>query len=142
MGDLPAYLFEKTPWDKKEQCICLGYTLCLRRNISPFCFPIKMDPLQLEQSLQLIAQVFAERKDDVFYPAELLKPVDKELFFEYFLGEESFQNAFKGQGFILGAEGDFFAKLNMQDHLYLKQMGSSLEKSYASLMQQEALQRL
>ncbi len=137
MIELPEDLVHKTPWDGALHPICLSYTFSLRRNISPFCFPMRMDALQLEQCMQVMCQVLCEHKEHLFLPAELVNPVDKELLCVYFLCDESFQNAFKGQGFFLS--GDFFARLNIQDHLHLKQRDVDLEKGYQQLLQWETV---
>ncbi len=135
MSVLPSYITQSNPWEKRTHPIWLSSLVSLKRNIASFCFPAKLNTLELEHSLQLINQAFSTQKDFFSLPAEKLKALDKELLFEYFLCEESFQNCFNGQGFVLNKTGQFFAQLNIQDHINMQWIDSigDLENSYTQL---------
>lgn len=143
MVDLPASLLQHTPWERDKNPIWLATSLILLRNLNKFKFPPKLSEKETPQTLNPIEKILktsSELKNPIFLPAEELSSLDKEFLFEHFLCFESFQNAVKGQGFIVDESGGFLAFLNLKNHLQLQLMDSdtNLEGSWARLSKIES----
>ncbi len=126
MTKLPDVLFQKTS-DAQ-------LTLHLTRNISLYKFPGKMTPAEMTGSLKTILETL---KSYTFFPAEELTPLDKELLFEHFECERSFQEARQGQGFAINPEGTCLIILHENDHIQLQFVSSDsdLTRAWQALSQ-------
>ena len=121
MSSLPSSLIEHTLWEEDKNPIWLGSSLNLQRNLARYKFPPKLSESEMGQVSTLLHEALQKNlKAPVYYPAEKLTPLDKELIFEHFLCLESFQNASKGQGFVLDTTGFFLAQTNIENHLELQ----------------------
>jgi protein arginine kinase len=120
---LPQSILEYIPWKKETNPIWLATSFLLHRNLNKFNFPLKMDERQLEQTLTSLKDQLLKSSlldGPVLLNAEEVSALDKEYLFEHFLCSEGFQNTLKSQGFVIDNSGNFFAKLNIQDHLQLQ----------------------
>lgn len=143
MADLPQSLLQHTPWKNDKNPIWLATSLILLRNLSKFKFPSKLTEKETPQTLNPIEKILKTStalKNPVLLPAEQLSSLDKEFLFERFLCLESFQNAIKGQGFIIDDSGEFLGSLNLKNHLQLQLIDSNtnLEDSWARLSKIES----
>jgi len=143
MADLPSTLLQHTPWESDKNPIWLATSLILLRNLSKFKFPPKLSEKETPQTLNPLGKILktsSELKNPTLLPAEELSSLDKEFLFEHFLCFESFQNAVKGQGFVVDESGEFLAFLNLKNHLQLQLMDSNtnLEGSWARLSKIES----
>ncbi len=121
--ELPAALLEHTPWENEVNPIWPASSFLLHRNLSHPFFPPKMDESAAGQALEILKEAFLKTEDlaePTLLKANGLNALDKEFLFEHFLCQESFQNAFAAQAFIVDNSGQFLALLNMQDHLQLQ----------------------
>lgn len=120
---LPQSLLEHTPWEKESNPVWLATSFLLRRNLSKFNFPLKMDDRQFDQTLSSLKEQLLKSnllEGPLLLKAEEVGALDKEYLFEHFLCMEGFQNTLKGQGFVIDNTGSFLAKLNVQDHLQIQ----------------------
>lgn len=141
--DLPPSLLQHTPWESDKNAIWLATSLILLRNLSRSKFPPKLNEREASQTLNPIQQILcksSELKKPQFFPAESVTSLDKEFLFEHFLCFDSFQNAIKGQGFIIDESGQFLAFLNLKNHLQLQLMdaNANIEGSWARLSKIES----
>ena len=121
--NLPSFLLEHLPWENEVNPIWLASTFILRRNLSKYNFPPKMDGKQFEQTFNLLQNCLLKNPSlvhSICLKAEEVSPLDKEFFFEHFLCMEGFQNTLSGQGFIIDPSSKFMAMLNISDHLQLQ----------------------
>jgi protein arginine kinase len=120
---LPKFLLEHTPWEKEGNPIWLATSFLLHRNLAKFNFPPKMDDRQSQQTFSALKDPLLQSPllvQPVLLKAEDVSALDKEYLFEHFLCMEGFQNTLAGQGFVVDETGNFFAKLNIEDHLQLQ----------------------
>lgn len=141
--DLPPAILEHTPWESDKNAIWLASSLILLRNLSRSKFPPKLNERESAQTLNPLQQILIkspELKNPLFLPAEAVSSLDKEFLFEHFLCFDSFQDAIKGQGFVVDDSGQFLAFLNLKNHLKLQILDSNtdLEGSWARLSKIEA----
>jgi protein arginine kinase len=123
MIQLPKSLLEHTPWEKESNPIWLATSFLLHRNLEKFNFPSKMEDRQFPLTFSSVKDQLLQSpllKQPMILKAEEIGAIDKEYLFEHFLCMEGFQNTLAGQGFIVDETGNFFAKLNIEDHLQLK----------------------
>jgi len=124
MSTLPPSLFDHTLWEEDKNPIWLGSSLLLRRNFARYKFPPKLSEADMIKVSSLLSETLQKNiKGLTYFPADKLSPLDKEFIFEHFLCLESFQNANKGQGFLI--DGLFLAQLNLKNHLQLQLIDTS-----------------
>lgn len=119
---IPAFLLEHDPFEKPNNRIWPATTFTLHRNLANYNFPPKMEEAQMQQTLSLISNglcSISSFSHPLFFQAQDLSPIEKEFFFEHYLCTEGFQNTLNGQGFVLDDSGQFFASINLYDHLQL-----------------------
>lgn len=127
-------LVSKSPWIDNENMIWLASTATLTRNIEKFKFPSKLDN---ERRKQMIAQLnkeivsISEIKKPQLLRAEELNSIDKEYLTEHYFQTENFQQSVQGEGFIIDETGNFFATLNIGDHLRLHYLDCKEEIEHA-----------
>lgn len=120
---LPSSLIKNNPWQTKSDAVWPATSFNLKRNIAQFNFPSRLGKEEMNRLLPLLANAHLKvlgKETCAFFPAEELSLLDKEFLFEHFLNEESFQNATKGQGLVVGLDGHFLALLNVRDHINLQ----------------------
>jgi len=141
-SNLPPYLLQHTLWENEINPIWLSTTFTLHRNLAKFNFPPKINAAQMTQTCSLIQEQLSKNpslQNPLFLKAEMLSPLDKEFLFEHFLCPEGFQNTLDGQGFAIDQSGQFFAEVNIQNHLQLHLIDGkgSWEKAWNHLNQIE-----
>lgn len=137
-----AFDFPTKPWDTNDNKVWLASTLSLSRNIEKFQFPAKLDAGRQKQivgviSKELVPSPFLEK--GILIQAEDTSPLQKEFLVEHFLSTHSFQQSRQGEAFILDSSGEFFATLNMHDHIHFHILDTKgeLENSWNRLVQIE-----
>jgi len=126
MSSLPPSLIEHTLWKEDKNPIWLGSSLVLQRNFAKYKFPSKLSEAEMVKiSTQLAEILQKDLKNPGYLSADKLSPLDKEFLFEHFLCLESFQNADKGQGFVLDETGHLLAQINLKNHLQLQLIDTS-----------------
>ncbi|HEY5259393.1 MAG TPA: protein arginine kinase [Rhabdochlamydiaceae bacterium] len=138
--ELPPFLFHQGLWDKSANPLWPLSTFVLQRNLSSHLFPQKMDQAELVKTVTVLQELVLKHVDSAhLMPSETLSPLDKEFLFEHFFCLESFQNANKGQAFIIDPTANFLAQLNIQDHLHLQLIDQkgSWEKNWEQLSKLE-----
>jgi len=111
------------PWESNDNSIWLASTVSFYRNIEKFKFPAKMPTERRKQIISLVSKELLSSpslQNPVLYSAEEMSHVEKEFLVEHFLTSQSFHQAHSGEAFIIDNGGDFFASLNMGDHLHLQ----------------------
>ncbi len=139
--ELPPFLFNRSLWDQSENPMWPLSTFVLQRNLSTQLFPQKMEQAQLSKTLKLLQELVLKHVDGGhLMPSETLSPLDKEFLFEHFFCLETFQNAGKGQAFIIDPTANFLAQLNIQDHIQLQSLDQKgdWEKSWQNLSKLES----
>ncbi|MGE3953949.1 MAG: protein arginine kinase [Parachlamydiales bacterium] len=132
------------PWSGNENPIWLASTLLLKRNLTRYRFPPKLDTPSRKQIRELIGGQL-EKSSQLDKPylvrAEEMDPLEKEFLFEHFLASSSFQQALSGEGFVVDGSGEFLATLNIGDHLqlHLTETHENLEESWNRLIKLETL---
>lgn len=139
---LPDSIITHIPWDKKCSAIWPASSFFLRRNLLRNSFPGKLDADLSMQVLDVLKEAFSKLPDSekfTYLSAESLGAQEKEFLAEHFLCQEGWQNASKGQAFIIDESSHFLAILNMQDHLMLQWIDckGEWEKAWSSLNQIE-----
>jgi protein arginine kinase len=129
-------------WDQDKESICLASTLKLSRNIESYAFPSKLNEEKRVQVLDILKTTVLDVEDlkkSSFVYANDLEPLEKEFLFEHFFCMEAFQQAHKGEGFVLDPQGKFLGILNVRDHLQLHFIDyqGKLEKSWNKLSEIE-----
>jgi protein arginine kinase len=120
MSQLPETLFQKIVWNGEKNPIWIGSTLHLCRNLSLYKFPGKMSSQEMVGSLKSVIETLQKKPSSqslVFFPAEKLSSLDKELLFEHFHCPQGFQETNVGQGFGIDPDGKTLITLNHHDHL-------------------------
>ncbi len=126
--DLPASLFEQTPWQDEVNPIWPASSFTLHRNIARYNFPPKLQAAQAGRVLEAVQGALLSSsglEKPKLLKAEEISALDKELLFEHFLCAESFQNTTAGQGFVIDESGKFLALLNIDDHLQIQLLDST-----------------
>ncbi len=121
--NLPDSILHHMPWDAHSNPIWPASSFFLYRNIANYPFPNKLDEtksLQLLTSLQKCLLALQELKNPIYIPAESLSPHEKEFLCEHFLCLDGWQNASKGQAFVVDDSSHFLATLNVTDHITLQ----------------------
>ncbi len=130
MTSLPPSLSQHTLWEEDKNPIWLGSSLTLQRNLARYKFPTKLSEVEMGKVSDLLADTLQKKgdlKNPAYLPADKLSPLDKEFIFEHFFCLESFQNANKGQGFLLDETGRFLALINVKNHLQLQLVDTSAD---------------
>ncbi len=130
------------PWDKNDHSIWLGSSITFLRNLDKYKFPNKLDDSRQKQVISLVNKEVTKAKGlkkPKLLKAQELPPNDKEYLTEHFLSLKSFQQAHSGEGFIIDDTGNFFATLNMDDHIHLLllDVDNDLEGCWNNLVQIE-----
>lgn len=141
-SNLPSYLLEHTLWENEVNPIWLSTTFTLHRNLAKYNFPPKTNASEIVQICGLLKEQLnknSKLEQPIFISAEALSPLDKEFLFEHFLCQEGFQNTLAGQGFAVDRSGNFFAEVNIENHLQLHLIDGkgSWEKAWNHLNQIE-----
>lgn len=139
MSALPPSVVDHTLWEEDKNPIWLGSSLLLQRNFARYKFPPKLSESEMTHVSALLSEALQKNvKGTTYFPADKLSPLDKEFIFEHFLCLESFQNADKGQGFLINAL--FLAQLNLKNHLQLQLIDTSpdLLTAWSQLVKLEA----
>jgi len=128
--------------DNNDNTICLASTLKLYRNLGKYPFPGKLESDKRKQVLSLFEGVILKNsllKKPVFLNAAELDSASKEFLAEHFLTTEGFQRASTGEGFFIDDSGEFFAIINVINHLQLMLTicGGELEKARNRLVKIE-----
>lgn len=121
-------LLQKKPWNQNNNSVWLASTVSLQRNIEKFKFPGKLDNDRKRQIISLICkellspeiQKSAGLINPILIKAEDVGMLEKEFLVEHFLKTDNFNQTGAGEGFVLDESGEFFATLNMQDHVFLQ----------------------
>jgi protein arginine kinase len=137
-----SILLQKKPWDDNSNTVWLASTVCLHRNIEKFKFPSK---LSVDRRKQIIALVSKELLgieglvEPCLIKGEETQPLEKEYLAEHFLAIENYQQAHAGEAFVLDATGEFFATINIQDHIHFQLLDckGELENSWSRLVKIE-----
>ncbi len=117
------FLAEREPWMGDENAIWLASTLTLYRNLKHYVFPGKLtDELsqEIEKSLSQELLKSPQLKNPYIVKAEETGPLEKEFLFEHFLLQKSFQQAMRGESFLLDGTGRHFGLINVGNHLQLQ----------------------
>ncbi|NCF71058.1 MAG: hypothetical protein GWP59_05080 [Chlamydiales bacterium] len=135
-------LIQKKTWSIKEDQVVLASNLSLTRNVDGYAFPAKLNEekrLQVLEVLKATATSQPSLDNHTFFLANDLDPIDKEFLFEHFFCMEAFQQAHKGEGFILDRTGLFLGLLNVKDHMQLQYItyDNDLESSWSKLLKLE-----
>ena len=142
-GKLHAVTGQKAPWNALTSAIWLASTLKLHRNVDKYPFPGKLDGPRRNQLITLFQNSCKELtslEKPVFYKAEELDRLEKEFLSEHYLMTQSLQQAHTGEGFIIDGSGQFFAAVNVGDHLLLSltDCREELEEAWSKLLKVEA----
>ncbi len=137
----PIYLL-KSRWQASTHSVWIGSTLTLHRNFAKYKFPGKLETARKEQVISLIFDELKnspELKSPQLFYSNHLGPLEKEFLFEHFLVTSNFYGAHGGEGFIVDAEGDFLAVVNLGDHLQLELTDTEqeIEKTWDRLVKIE-----
>ncbi len=140
--DQHPFLSLREPWANNDNTIWLASTLSLFRNLHNRPFPSKLDEKQrLQLRTQLTKALTANSAFEKGHAveAEAMGPLEKEFIYEHFLSFRNFQQALKGDGFVVGESGALLAVLNVRDHLHLQLTDTSetLEEAWQRLVQIE-----
>ncbi|NGX39851.1 MAG: Protein-arginine kinase [Chlamydiae bacterium] len=136
--NLPPSLLTDFPWSQEEGAIWMATTHLLRRNLSRYNFPSKInrpEEQQVLQSLSKTTQALTGIENLRFIEEKDLSSSDQELLFEHFLFLRGVQEPPEGKGILIDETGKFLALLNMGDHLKvcILQPGDNLEKGWHAL---------
>lgn len=138
MSELPPSVIDHIPWKEDKNPIWLGSSLLLQRNFARYKFPPKLSEADMIKVSSFLSETLQKNVEgSSYFPADKLSPLDKEFIFEHFLCLESFQNAGKGQGFLIGSL--FLAQFNLKNHLQLQLIDTSpdLLTAWAQLVKLE-----
>lgn len=133
----------RRPWDNSDNAVWLASTLSLLRNVEKFKFPMKLDAERQRQLIGVLSKDLMDTsllKNPIILQAESATPLQKQYIVEHFLTPESFQQAHGGEAFVIDDTGEFFATLNVRDHIHFQLLDSQgeLESSWNRLVQIEA----
>jgi len=126
MSSLPANLVEHTLWEEDKNPIWLGSSLLVQRNLARYKFPSKLSEPEMTKISALLCEALQKNvKATTTLTGNKLSLLDKEFIYEHFLCLESFQNADKGQSFVLDETGRFLAQINIKNHLQFQLIDTS-----------------
>lgn len=120
--NLPDAIINHIPWGTHSNPIWPASSFSLYRNIANYPFPEKLNETQALQLLQILQTSLSEistLQTPVYLPAETLSSQEKEFLCEHFLCQERWQNASKGQAFVIDSSTRFLAVYNIKEHLLL-----------------------
>ncbi len=140
---LPKSLLEHTPWENTETPIWLASVFIIRRNLSRYPFPQKMNGKQSEITLKILKETILQSKmldNPIFFKADTLNPTEREYLLEYFLLSDEMQSLQEEQGFFLEDSRSLFIQINQKDHLsfYCIDCGSDWKNSWKKLSGMES----
>lgn len=132
----------KTPWKQETHNVWISSSLCLKRNLSKFKFPGKLDKARQHQVISLIYEGLkscGEISNPKLFRTEEIGPIEKEYLFEHFLVSDGFYKAHGGEGFVIDDAGTFLGAMNIQNHLQLivNDTGQEIEKAWNRLVKIE-----
>lgn len=141
-NNLISFLSKNNFWNKNANKIWLASSISLFRNLNKFNFPGKLSTDRQKSISSLVVQTIVKNnllENPKIFNAEELKPSDKELISERFLGTELIHQAHSGEGFIINEGGNFFVTTNLQDHIHMQIMNTNgeLVKSLNQLVKLE-----
>jgi protein arginine kinase len=133
---------EKSPWIDNSNTIWLASTVTLIRNIEKFKFPGKLDTERRKQMIALVSKdllTMEGMQKAQLLNAEDMSPLDKEFLVEHYFAMNNFQQALQGEAFIIDNSGQFFAMLNIKDHirLHVLECKGDLESGWNQLVKLE-----
>lgn len=113
-------IFHTQPWVDNSNQFWLASTIQIKRNLTRFPFPEKLDADKKDQIIaltkpHLLAQKFLVQPE--FFPIKEVNPIEKEYLVEHFLTSTSFHQTHSGAGFILDQSGRFLVTLNVDNHI-------------------------
>lgn len=119
-ADLSAKILENIPWKSDSNPIWPFTAFILRRNVSKFHFPSKLNPNEAAQLLTTLKSAIfniPEMSGGFFFKKEDLGPLDKELLLEHFLFMGAIPESPSGSGFLINPSTVLMNMLNVEDHL-------------------------
>ncbi|NGX37277.1 MAG: Protein-arginine kinase [Chlamydiae bacterium] len=122
-SSLPSSLHTSFPWNSEPHAIWIATSLVLKRNLSRYNFPSKIQEPELDQIMQTLKGSFIENaglEKPTFVESKELSATDKELIFEHFLFLKGFQESPNGSGVIMDEKGEFLALINTGNHLEMR----------------------
>ncbi|NGX45748.1 MAG: Protein-arginine kinase [Chlamydiae bacterium] len=137
-SQIPEGFSENIPWASKEGAIWPVTAFILRRNLSHFPFPAKLqsnDAHGVVNSLKEAIEKEPLLEGSHFLPSDQLSLQDKQLIYEHFLFLRGFESPPDGAGFVLGPTGRFLASINGRDHLEMRALHTEgpLEETWNTL---------
>lgn len=131
-----------SPWADNDNNIWLASSTEFYRNIEKYQFPEKLDSDRQKQVIALVGQEILsldKEHSPSLILAEEINSLAKQFLVEHFLSIQSFQNTHTGEAFIIDKTGQFFASINIHDHIHLKRIDchGELENSFDSLVKIE-----
>lgn len=121
--NLPNTILHHNLWDSSGNPIWPVSSFSLYRNIAKYPFPAKLTEPHSSQLLQILQAILTDTpllQTPTYLPAESLSPQEKEFLCEHFLSQENWQNACKGQAFVIDDSAHFLAVCNVKEHLVLE----------------------
>ncbi|MCI0382766.1 MAG: protein arginine kinase [Chlamydiae bacterium] len=136
-ANFPSSFFETIPWNG-ENVIWPSTLFVLRRNLSQYLFPSKMDQNTGAQLLSLLKNSLApisDIKEPYFFSDSDLSPSDRELIYERFILPKPFQETSKGIGLMVDQLLSMIVILNRENHveIYLIDPKNNLDTSWATI---------
>ena len=122
---LPAALSENIPWAADDGAIWPITAFILRRNLSHFPFPSKMQGAEAAGIVETLKGAFDNQpllEGIQFFPSDQTTTQDKQLIYEHFLFLRGFETPPNGSGFALDPQCRFLALINGCDHLEMRML--------------------
>ncbi len=94
----------------------------LRRNLSQFHFPEKMNTSEHETLLEILKQTLMKnfpRENTFFFKTQDLSSIEKEVIHTHFFIKDSSSPRHETQAFLLNSNRQIYAKIDQEDHLLL-----------------------
>ena len=141
-SNLPNALLQCVPWEKNPNPIWPASSFFLYRNLDRYRFAGQLDETESLRVLDILKKPLlqlSKLKNPLYFSAESLTAQEKDFLCEHFLSQDGWQNAVKGQAFILDESCHFLAVLNFRDHLLLQWVDckNEWEKAWNALNQIE-----
>jgi protein arginine kinase len=136
------FLALKHPWADNSNAIWLATSLKFYRNLAKYLFPAKLGQAERKEIFSLLSQCMLQLhslKNPQVFKAEETGPLEKQFLYEHFIPSTTLQQAVAGEGFVFDETGEFFAILNIRDHLqlHLVDCTQELEGSWERLVKVE-----
>ncbi len=126
--NLSSILLDNVPWSAQAPSIWAATALTLKRNLSRFHFPSKMQKSEKGQALELLKNLLLNLKElngAHFFSEEQLSLADKELLCEHFLMLQGFSQPPGEAGIVVDQRGGVLALINRDNHLELRALSLS-----------------